>query len=250
MSGSRRTRPSRRLSNSRSAPPSSKRSVNRSHSGLERACAAAGCRRSRRPRRPRRRGSVTRIRPLMPRWMPSTGRRRTSRTHIDLPRRWAATQPSAQQGGADLAGRVRPADPGVGVVDVDDRAGRARTARSTARADSTSGSSGTRSVLPVAAPRRTSPGRRSSPGTRPAAGGRRRGRTAGRSRRRRPWRRRPRPSPSPAGARSASTSSGSRAVDQPREVRRPGAADAPARARDPARSAGRRGCGRQDPATG
>ena len=74
MSGSSRTRPSRRLSNSRSVPPSAKVRVNRSHSGL-----------SRRRLEPRPRADVVAAlvrraagrrpgcAPLMPRWMPSDG---------------------------------------------------------------------------------------------------------------------------------------------------------------------------------
>ena len=78
-SGSRRTRPSRRLSRSASIPPSSKRIVKRSHFG---------------PSAPRTRSpaaeSSTTIRPAMPRWMPRSGPSPSSvSTHIDFPRRSA-----------------------------------------------------------------------------------------------------------------------------------------------------------------
>ena len=126
-----RTRPSRRGSNSRSCPPSSNVIVNRFQAGFFGFRAAA-----RRPSLASQSppsvsspsASVTRMWPLMPRWMASSGpgvceRPSPEVSHqIDLPCRFAAVSVRPTSACADLSRRVRPADVGVGVVDVADPA--------------------------------------------------------------------------------------------------------------------------------
>ena len=118
MSGSRRTRPRRRLSKSRSAPPSSKVSVNRSHSGLR----GVRC------------GRGTDVVAALVDLAVRLGHQDpAAHAEVDAEHRVAGRlhphrlappvrrqEPLSDQGATDLAGHVGPADPGVGVVDVDD----------------------------------------------------------------------------------------------------------------------------------
>ena len=145
MSGSRRTRPRRRLSNSRSAPPSVEVQGEAVPLGLD--------------RRPLRAGADVVAAlvdapvalgdedPAAHAQVDAEDRgRRTSRTHIDLPRRWAATSRRPSR-----AARISPGACGrqtqVSVSSTSSIRRPSAERSITARADSTSGSSGTRSVL-------------------------------------------------------------------------------------------------------
>ena len=121
-SGSSRTRPRRRLSKSRSSPPSAKRRVKRSQAGSRSGDVAVVPR----TRSPPSTGDPVAVGDHDPPAHAEVDPQQRPVAGGLAPHALAASQgggePASDEGGADLAGGVRAADPGVGVVDVGDLA--------------------------------------------------------------------------------------------------------------------------------